>query len=79
MPCCSVQLLLAGLAALPLQARRMLPETLLSLLQCRDRQDQQLAPDIDDRLPGGHLDQACCYLVNNHHPESLLINACDWI
>jgi hypothetical protein len=57
MPCCSVQLLLAGLAALPLQARRMLPETLLSLLQCRERQDEQLAPDADDRLPGGRFGQ----------------------
>lgn len=48
-----MQLLMAGLAALPLEARRLLPETILALLQCRERQDISLSRTFDDSaFPG---------------------------
>lgn len=48
-----MQLLMAGLAALPLEARRMLPESILALLQYRRRENEHLSPTFDDSsLPG---------------------------
>lgn len=45
--------MMAGLAALPVEARRMLPETALALLQCRERQDVSLSHTFDESsFPG---------------------------
>lgn len=50
---CAMQLMMAGLAALPVEARRMLPEAALSLLQCRERQDVSLSRTFDESsFPG---------------------------
>lgn len=48
------QLLMASLAALPLKARRLLPETILALLQYRERQDVHLSPAAEDASLPGH-------------------------
>ena len=55
---------MAGLAALPLEARRLLPESILALLQCRERQDARLSPTFDDSSLPGEVSPAAPALVH---------------